>query len=100
MGYIPQNNAESAPIIEYNKDEIESIKELDYIIPDNSNEPYDIRDVVNLIFDENLFELQHYWAKNIITGFPRLRGHPVGIVANQQSVLAGCLDIEASTKAA
>ncbi len=100
MGYIPQNNAESAPIIEYNKDEIESIKELDSIIPDNSNEPYDIRDVINLIFDENLFELQPYWAKNIITGFARLRGHPVGIVANQPSVLAGCLDIDASTKAA
>jgi propionyl-CoA carboxylase beta chain len=100
MGYIPQNNAESAPIIEYNKDEIESIKELDSIIPDNSNEPYDIRDVINLIFDENLFELQPYWAKNIITGFARLRGYPVGIVANQPSVLAGCLDIDASTKAA
>ena len=100
MGYIPQNNAEGAPTIEYNKDEIESIKELDSIIPDNSNEPYDIRDVINLIFDENLFELQPYWAKNIITGFARLRGYPVGIVANQPSVLAGCLDIDASTKAA
>ncbi|PBO81604.1 MAG: methylmalonyl-CoA carboxyltransferase, partial [Methanobacteriota archaeon] len=81
MGYIPQNNAEGAPIIEYNKEEIESIKELDSSIPDNSNEPYDIRDVINLIFDENLFELQPYWAKNIITGFARLRGQPVGIVA-------------------
>jgi acetyl-CoA carboxylase carboxyltransferase component len=100
MGYIPQNNAEGAPIIEYNKEEIESIKELDSTIPDNSNEPYDIRDVINLIFDENLFELQPYWAKNIITGFARLRGQPVGIVANQPSVLAGCLDIDASTKAA
>jgi len=100
MGYIPQNNAEGAPIIEYNKEEIESIKELDSSIPDNSNEPYDIRDVINLIFDENLFELQPHWAKNIITGFARLRGQPVGIVANQPSVLAGCLDIDASTKAA
>ena len=100
MGYIPQNNAESAPIIEYHKDENESINELDSVIPNNSNEPYDIRKVINLIFDDDLFELQPHWAKNIITGFARLRGHPVGVVANQPSVLAGCLDINASTKAA
>ena len=100
MSYIPQNNAEGAPIIDYTKEEIDSINELDSIIPNNSNEPYDIRDVINLVFDENLFELQPYWAKNIITGFARLRGHPVGIVANQPAVLAGCLDIDASTKAA
>ena len=59
-----------------------------------------MRDVINLIFDERLFELQPHWAKNIITGFTRLKGHPVGIVANQPAVLAGCLDIDASTKAA
>jgi len=100
MSYIPQNNAESAPIIDYTKEEIDSINELDTIIPNNSNEPYDMRDVLNLVFDENMFELQPYWAKNIITGFARLRGHPVGIVANQPAVLAGCLDIDASTKAA
>ena len=100
MSYIPQNNAESVPIANYDKPEIENIKELDSIIPNNSNEPYDMRDVINLIFDDNLFELQPYWAKNIITGFARLKGHPVGIVANQPSVLAGCLDIDASTKAA
>ncbi|MCH2421179.1 MAG: methylmalonyl-CoA carboxyltransferase, partial [Candidatus Poseidoniia archaeon] len=94
------NNAETAPIIEYHKDENESINELDSVIPNNSNEPYDIRKVINLIFDDDLFELQPHWAKNIITGFARLRGHPVGIVANQPSVLAGCLDIDASTKAA
>ena len=100
MSYIPQNNAEGVPIANYDKPEIENIKELDSIIPNNSNEPYDMRDVINLIFDDNLFELQPYWAKNIITGFARLKGHPVGIVANQPSVLAGCLDIDASTKAA
>ena len=100
MSYIPQNNAESAPIIDYTKEEIDSINELDTIIPNNSNDPYDMRDVLNLVFDENIFELQPYWAKNIITGFARLRGHPVGIVANQPTVLAGCLDIDASTKAA
>ena len=100
ISYIPQNNAEGVPISSYDKQELESIKELDSIIPNNSNEPYDMRDVINLIFDERLFELQPYWAKNIITGFTRLKGHPVGIVANQPAVLAGCLDIDASTKAA
>ena len=100
MSYVPQNNAEGVPISSYDKQELESIKELDSIIPNNSNEPYDMRDVINLIFDERLFELQPYWAKNIITGFTRLKGHPVGIVANQPAVLAGCLDIDASIKAA
>ena len=100
MSYIPQNNAEGVPISNYDKQELKGIKELDSIIPNNSNEPYDMRDVINLIFDERLFELQPHWAKNIITGFTRLKGHPVGIVANQPAVLAGCLDIDASTKAA
>jgi len=100
LSYIPQNNAEGAPVLEYNKNENEVIEELDAIIPDSSNEPYDIRDVINLVFDDNIFELQPHWAKNIITGFARLRGHSIGIVANQPSVLAGCLDIDASAKAA
>ncbi|HJM17768.1 MAG TPA: acyl-CoA carboxylase subunit beta, partial [Candidatus Poseidoniia archaeon] len=100
IGFIPQNNAEGPPIVDYQKEEIDMIKDLDSIIPNNSNEPYDMRNVINLIFDDPLFELQPHWAKNILTGFARLRGHPVGIVANQPSVLAGCLDIDASTKAA
>ena len=100
ISYIPQNNAEGAPIADYVKEENSEIKELDSIIPNNSNEPYDMCDVINLVFDEDLFELQPHWAKNIITGFTRLRGHPVGIIANQPLVLAGCLDIDASTKAA
>ena len=99
LSYIPQNNAEGAPILEYNGSK-ESIDELDSIIPDSSNEPYDIRDVINLVFDDDIFEIQPHWAKNIITGFARLQGHSIGVVANQPSVLAGCLDIDASTKAA
>ena len=99
LSYIPQNNAENAPILEYNGSK-ESIEELDGIIPDSSNEPYDIRDVINLVFDDDIFEIQPHWAKNIITGFARLQGHSIGVVANQPSVLAGCLDIDASTKAA
>ena len=100
LSYIPQNNMEGLPITEYAKDEIDGINELDKIIPDNSTVPYDMLKLINLICDDDLFEIQPHWAKNIITGFGRLRGHPVGIVANQPSVLAGCLDIDASTKAA
>ena len=100
LSYIPQNNMEGLPIPEYAKDEIDGINELDQIIPDNSTVPYDMLKLINLICDDDLFEIQPHWAKNIITGFGRLRGHPVGIVANQPSVLAGCLDIDASTKAA
>ena len=100
LSYIPQNNMEGLPITEYAKDEIDGISELDQIVPDNSTVPYDMLKLINLICDDDLFEIQPHWAKNIITGFGRLRGHPVGIVANQPSVLAGCLDIDASTKAA
>ena len=100
ISYVPQNNMESLPILTYTKEEPDGISELDEIIPDNSTVPYDMLSLINLICDEDLFEVQPHWAKNIITGFGRLRGHPIGIVANQPSVLAGCLDIDASSKAA
>ena len=100
ISYVPQNNMESLPILPYTKEEPDGIPELDEIIPDNSTVPYDMLSLINLICDEELFEVQPHWAKNIITGFGRLRGHPIGVVANQPSVLAGCLDIDASSKAA
>ena len=100
ISYVPQNNMESLPILAYTKEEPDGISELDEIIPDNSTVPYDMLSLINLICDEDLFEVQPHWAKNIITGFGRLRGHPIGVVANQPSVLAGCLDIDASSKAA
>ena len=100
LSYVPQNNMESLPILPYTKEESDGISELDEIIPDNSTVPYDMLSLINLICDEDLFEVQPHWAKNIITGFGRLRGHPIGVVANQPSVLAGCLDIDASSKAA
>ena len=100
ISYVPQNNMESLPILPYKKEEHDGISELDEIIPDNSTVPYDMLSLINLICDEDLFEVQPHWAKNIITGFGRLRGHPIGVVANQPSVLAGCLDIDASSKAA
>ena len=100
ISYVPQNNMESLPILPYTKEESDGISELDEIIPDNSTVPYDMLSLINLICDEELFEVQPHWAKNIITGFGRLRGHPIGVVANQPSILAGCLDIDASSKAA
>ena len=100
ISYVPQNNMESLPILPYIKEELDGISELDEIIPDNSTVPYDMLSLINLICDDDLFEVQPHWAKNIITGFGRLRGHPIGVVANQPSVLAGCLDIDASSKAA
>ena len=100
ISYVPQNNMESLPILPYTKEEPDGISELDEIIPDNSTVPYDMLSLINLICDDDLFEVQPHWAKNIITGFGRLRGHPIGVVANQPSVLAGCLDIDASSKAA
>jgi len=100
ISYVPQNNMESLPILAYTREEPDGISELDEIIPDNSTVPYDMLSLINLICDEDLFEVQPHWAKNIITGFGRLRGHPIGVVANQPSVLAGCLDIDASSKAA
>ena len=100
ISYVPQNNMESLPITQYTKEESDGISELDEIIPDNSTVPYDMLNLINLVCDDPLFEVQPHWAKNIITGFGRLRGHPVGVVANQPAVLAGCLDIDASTKAA
>ena len=69
LSYIPQNNMEGLPITEYAKDEIDGISELDQIIPDNSTVPYDMLKLINLICDDDLFEIQPHWAKNIITGF-------------------------------
>ena len=100
MDYIPQNNMERPPVYEYNADEKNEITELDSVIPEKASEAYNIKDVVNLIFDDGILEIQPDWAKNIVVGFARLRGQAVGIVANQPSVLAGCLDIDASNKAA
>jgi len=100
ISYIPQNNMEHPPIYESNLDNISEIKELDQIIPNQANQTYDIKDIINLIFDDNMLEIQPDWAKNIVIGFARLRGQSVGIVANQPKVLAGCLNIDASNKAA
>jgi propionyl-CoA carboxylase beta chain len=74
---------------------------LDTLVPAESNIPYDIKDVIHAVVDENyFFEVQEHYAKNIVIGFARLDGRPVGVVANQPAYLAGCLDIAASIKGA
>ena len=76
-------------------------EELDTIVPDSPNKPYDMRDVVSRIVDDgDFFEVQEHFARNIVIGFGRLGGRPVGIVGNQPSQMAGVLDIDASEKAA
>jgi acetyl-CoA carboxylase carboxyltransferase component len=101
LGYLPQNNMEDAPYIAPTDDPLRSEAELDSIIPDNPNKPYDMRDVIEKIVDDGIFfEIHEEFASNILCGYARLGGHSVGIVANQPMVLAGVLDIKASQKAA
>jgi len=100
IGYIPQNCDEEPPDLEYDEQENE-IPELNSIIPDNPNLPYDMKEVIKLVVDYNdFFEVQESFAQNIIIGFARLRGKSVGIVANQPAVLAGVLDNNSSIKGA
>jgi len=99
--FLPLSNREKAPS-RPTFDKADTIEEsLDTIIPDNPNKPYDMHEVIEKIVDEgDFFELQPKHAANIITGFGRMDGDTVGIVANQPMVLAGCLDIDSSKKAA
>ena len=101
LSYLPQNNLEDPPMLECT-DPIDRMEDvLNEIIPDNANKPYDVKDVIYSITDQNNFlETQKDFAKNIVTGFARFNGMPVGIVANQPNYLAGVLDINASRKAA
>jgi methylmalonyl-CoA decarboxylase subunit alpha len=101
IDYLPQNNLEEPPIIR-NEDPIDRLEDkLNEIIPDNPNKPYDVKDVIRYTVDNSDFlEVQTSYAKNIVIGFARYNGRPVGIVANQPMFLAGVLDINASRKAA
>ncbi|NBI07510.1 acyl-CoA carboxylase subunit beta [Senegalia massiliensis] len=101
LSFLPSNNLEDAPSFE-SQDDINRIEEkLNEIIPENPNKPYDMKDIISILGDNGEFlEVQPYYAQNIMTGFMRLNGRSVGIIANQPKVLAGCLDINASDKAA
>ena len=101
LSYMPQNNMEDAPFIPTQDDPLRADPELDTIVPDSPNKPYDIKEVVNRVVDDGIFfEIHAEYAANIVVGFARLGGHSVGIVGNQPMVLAGVLDIDASNKAA
>lgn len=101
VSYLPQNCEEDAPIIQYDAQEDESRTVLDDIVPENPNQPYDMRDVISGIVDDGSFmEVHQNFAENIVVGFARLGGRSIGIVGNQPATLAGVLDINASVKGA
>jgi acetyl-CoA carboxylase carboxyltransferase component len=100
ISFIPSNNIENPPIVESKDDPNRMEETLLNIVPVDPNKPYEMKDIIRYIVDEeDFFESQFYFATNIITGFARLNGHSIGIIANQPKILAGCLDINASDKA-
>ncbi len=101
LSYLPSNNAEDPPVSPSDDDPLRTEDALKTIVPANPNKPYDIKEIVRAVVDSRQFlEVQEHFAGNIVVGFARLGGRPVGIVANQPDKLAGCLDIDASVKAA
>jgi propionyl-CoA carboxylase beta chain len=101
LSFCPSNNMEKPPFVPTNDIDSRIEEKLNSIIPELSTQPYDIRDIIHIITDENhFFEIQEHYAANIVIGFARLGGFSVGIVANQPAFLAGVLDIDASVKAA
>src|SRR3954464_5690977 len=101
LSFIPSNNADEAPRRESNDPADREDAALDTTVPSESNQPYDIKDVITKVVDEGyFFEVHEHYAKNIVVGFARMNGRSVGIVANQPAFLAGVLDINASVKGA
>jgi len=101
VNYFPANNMEKAPTKSCSDPADRVCTSLDSLIPDDDNKPYDVRKVIEEIVDNGAFlEVQADWAANIVVGFAHLAGNTVGVVANQPCILAGCLDIDASDKAA
>ncbi|THB76050.1 MAG: methylmalonyl-CoA carboxyltransferase [Desulfobacteraceae bacterium] len=100
LSYLPSNNMEDPPMVPSQDDPNRQDPGLDTLIPDNPNQSYDIKEVITAIVDDGqYFEPHQYYAKNIVICFARMNGHAIGIIANQPSVMAGCLDIDASDKA-
>jgi acetyl-CoA carboxylase carboxyltransferase component len=101
LSFLPQNNVDDPPRVEPSDPIDRRDPELDAIVPDDPAQPYDMHEVIRHVVDDGAFlEIQPEWAQNVIVGFARLAGRSVGIVAQQPSILAGALDIAASTKAA
>ncbi|MBK7393259.1 MAG: acyl-CoA carboxylase subunit beta [Chloracidobacterium sp.] len=101
LSFMPSNNMDSPPFVPTSDPSDRADEALNSMVPESPTQPYDIRDIVNNVVDENyFFEVQEHYAPNIVVGFARLGGFSVGIVANQPAYLAGVLDIDASVKAA
>lgn len=101
LSYLPQNNSEDPPRVTPYDDPARRDLALDHLVPDDSSEPYDMRQVISSVFDRGSFlEVHAHYAKNALVGFARLDGFPVGVVANQPLYLAGVLDIDSSDKIA
>jgi acetyl-CoA carboxylase carboxyltransferase component len=100
LSYLPSNNMENAPVYAVT-DDINRVCNLDNFIPENPNKGYDVYDIIKELADNGTYlDVQEMYAKNMVTCFIRLNGQTVGVIANQPKVLAGCLDINASDKAA
>jgi propionyl-CoA carboxylase beta chain len=101
LSFLPQNNVDPPPYAEPSDPADREASELDSLIPDDPAKPYDMKDVVSRVVDDGDFlEVHERWAENIVCGFARLNGYPVGVVGNQPRALAGVLDIDSSNKAA
>ena len=101
VDFLPLSNREKPPVRPFFDDVARVEDSLDTLVPANTNTPYDMKELIWKLADEgDFYEIQEDFAKNIITGFVRLEGQTVGVVANQPTVLAGCLDIDSSRKAA
>ena len=101
LSYLPSNNLENPPFVDFGDTEERIEEKLRDIVPDDPNKPYDIKEIINLIIDKGtFFEVAEYYAMNVVIGFGRLRGKTIGILANQPKVLAGTLDINSSIKGA
>jgi propionyl-CoA carboxylase beta chain len=101
VDFLPLNNRDKAPVRPFFDEPGRVEASLDTLVPDNPNSPYDMKELITKLADEgDFYEIQEEFAKNIITGFVRIEGQTVGVVANQPMVLAGCLDIDSARKAA
>ena len=101
MSFLPQNNTEEPPHLPTNDDPNRREEKLRDVVPVDPNKPYDIRGIITSNMDDNYFlEVHEHWAQNIVIGFGRLDGMPVGVIANQPAIMAGVLDINASVKGA
>ncbi len=101
LSFLPQNNLETPPRVQPTDDPLRMDEELDHVVPDSANKPYDMRDVIRYVVDDGeFFEVHEHYALNIVCGFARLNGYSIGVVGNQPAQLAGVLDINSSEKAA